>query len=377
MADKFDKFTERARRTLTLAQEEAQRFNHNYIGTEHLLLGLVREGDGIAARILNNLGVQLPRVRSAVEFIIGRGETMRMGEIGLTPRAKKVIELAVDEARRLNHHYIGTEHLLLGLVREGEGIAAGVLEGMGVRLEDLRAQVIQVLSQSGGAMGELSSDQLPHDAPAELREAMRELERASEEFRARERALRERIGELMQGWRGAGGAGDTPAPLIAPAAPGRPSGWQIGVGGRRLPSARDPRLIEPLDDLTRVIPVAQRQARGTTSLTFVALELYGNGFIGTFRLITRAVRQPTPEFAVTATDNRGGRYDAIMHGGSGGGSAERHEWRFAHRFAPALDEAARRLTVMLAPPSRGRSTTDDWSFVLDLAEEVPSVDPAS
>ena len=114
MADKFDKFTDRARKVLTLAQEEAQRFNHNYIGTEHLLLGLVREGDGVAARVLSNMGVQLPKVRSAVEFIIGRGEGMIMGEIGLTPRAKKVIELAVDEARRLNHHYIGTEHLLLG-----------------------------------------------------------------------------------------------------------------------------------------------------------------------------------------------------------------------------------------------------------------------
>ena len=148
MADKFDKFTERARKVLTLAQEEAQRFNHNYIGTEHLLLGLVREGDGVAARVLSNMGVQLPKVRSAVEFIIGRGETMIMGEIGLTPRAKKVIELAVDEARRLNHHYIGTEHLLLGLVREGEGIAAGVLESLGVNLEKVRAQVMQVVSQS-------------------------------------------------------------------------------------------------------------------------------------------------------------------------------------------------------------------------------------
>ncbi len=127
----FDKFTERARKVLQLAQEEAQRFNHNYIGTEHLLLGLVREGDGVAARVLSNMGVQLPKVRSAVEFIIGRGESAVIGEIGLTPRAKKVIELAVDEARRLNHHYIGTEHLLLGLVREGEGIAAGVLESSG------------------------------------------------------------------------------------------------------------------------------------------------------------------------------------------------------------------------------------------------------
>ena len=148
MADRFDKFTERARRVLTLAQEEAQRFNHNYIGTEHLLLGLVREGDGVAAKVLANLGVELQKVRSAVEFIIGRGDRAVLGEIGLTPRAKKVIELAVDEARRLNHHYIGTEHLLLGLVREGEGIAAGVLESLGVNLERVRAETTRILSQS-------------------------------------------------------------------------------------------------------------------------------------------------------------------------------------------------------------------------------------
>src|SRR5690348_3217195 len=146
--DRFDKFTERARKVLSLAQEEAQRFNHNYIGTEHLLLGLVREGEGVAAQVLSTLGVELNKVRSAVEFIIGRGDRIVLGEIGLTPRAKKVIELAVDEARRLNHHYIGTEHLLLGLVREGEGIAAGVLESLGVNLEKVRSTTIQVLSQS-------------------------------------------------------------------------------------------------------------------------------------------------------------------------------------------------------------------------------------
>ena len=148
MADRFDKFTERARRVLTLAQEEAQRFNHNYIGTEHLLLGLVREGDGVAAKVLSNLGVELNKVRSAVEFIIGRGDRQSSGEIGLTPRAKKVIELAVDEARRLGHSYIGTEHLLLGLVREGEGIAAGVLESLGVNLERVRAETTRILAQS-------------------------------------------------------------------------------------------------------------------------------------------------------------------------------------------------------------------------------------
>jgi len=148
MADRFDKFTERARRVLTLAQEEAQRFNHNYIGTEHLLLGLVREGDGVAAKVLSNLGVELNKVRSAVEFIIGRGDRASSGEIGLTPRAKKVIELAVDEARRLGHSYIGTEHLLLGLVREGEGIAAGVLESLGVNLERVRGETTRILAQS-------------------------------------------------------------------------------------------------------------------------------------------------------------------------------------------------------------------------------------
>src|SRR3981081_1623621 len=148
MADPFNKFTERARKCLQLAQEEAQRFNHNYIGTEHLLLGLVREGDGVAAKVLSNLGVELNKVRSAVEFIIGRGDRATTGEIGLTPRAKRVIELAVDEARRLNHSYIGTEHLLLGLVREGEGIAAGVLESLGVSLERVRTETTKILSQS-------------------------------------------------------------------------------------------------------------------------------------------------------------------------------------------------------------------------------------
>src|SRR6266436_4217021 len=116
----FDRFTERARNVMQLAQEEAQRLQHNYIGTEHLLLGLVREGEDVAAKVLMSLDVDLEKVRKAVEDIIGRGDRVVLGEIGLTPRAKKVIELAVDEARRLNHHYIGTEHLLLGLLREGE-----------------------------------------------------------------------------------------------------------------------------------------------------------------------------------------------------------------------------------------------------------------
>jgi len=145
--DRFVKFTERASKVCSLAQEEAQRFQHNYMGTEHLLLGLVREGEGVAAKVLSNLGVELNRVREGVEFIIGRGDGIVLGEIGLTPRAIKVIELAVDEARRLNHHYIGTEHLLLGLVREGEGIAAGVLKSMGIPLAKVRIETMKVLNR--------------------------------------------------------------------------------------------------------------------------------------------------------------------------------------------------------------------------------------
>ena len=162
MGSRFEKFSERARRVLSLAQEEAQRFNHNYIGTEHILLGLVRETEGVAARVLSSLTVDLSKVRSAVEFIIGRGEKPPQGEIGLTPRAKKVVELAVDEARRMNHTYIGTEHLLIGLMREGEGVAAGVLESLGVTLDKARAETQRILSNSGGgASGGRSSTKTP------------------------------------------------------------------------------------------------------------------------------------------------------------------------------------------------------------------------
>src|SRR5260370_288974 len=143
--NRFDKFTERARKVLSLAQEEAQRLQHNYIGTEHLLLGLVREGEGVATKVLTSLGVDLNKVRDTVEAMIGRGDRIVLGELGLTPRAKEVIELAVDEAHRLNHHYIGIEHLLLGLRREGEGIAAQALHSLGVKLGRARIQTPHTL----------------------------------------------------------------------------------------------------------------------------------------------------------------------------------------------------------------------------------------
>ena len=143
----FELFTKRARHVMTLAQEEAQHFQHNYIGTEHLLLGLLREGEGVASQVLSNLGIEVEQARHAVEAIIGRGKRIVLGELGLTPRAKKVIALALDEARRLNHRFIGTEHLLLGLIREGDGIAAGVLENFGLHLEQVRTETLQVLRQ--------------------------------------------------------------------------------------------------------------------------------------------------------------------------------------------------------------------------------------
>jgi ATP-dependent Clp protease ATP-binding subunit ClpA len=149
MNDMFEKFTERSRKALSLAQNEAQRLNHNYIGTEHILLGLVAEGEGVAAKALQHLGVELPAVRRQVEFIVGRGDRPLYGEIGMTPRGKKVLQLAVDEARRMNHHYIGTEHLLLGMIREGEGIAAGVLESLGISLEQARNEVLRIIGQPG------------------------------------------------------------------------------------------------------------------------------------------------------------------------------------------------------------------------------------
>ncbi|HLE78362.1 MAG TPA: ATP-dependent Clp protease ATP-binding subunit [bacterium] len=145
----FERFTERARRVIILAQEEAKRLNHSAVGTEHILLGIIREGEGVASKVLESLNISPDRVRSEIEAAIGRGERTPYEEVAFTPRAKKVLELALDEARRLGHNYIGTEHLLLGLIREGEGVAARVLEAMGADLERVRAQVVYLLGEEG------------------------------------------------------------------------------------------------------------------------------------------------------------------------------------------------------------------------------------
>src|SRR6266545_2472890 len=146
----FERFTDRARRVIPLAQEEARRLNHNYIGTEHLLLGLLAEGEGVAAKALEGLGISLEAVRVQVQEIIGQGQAAPTGHIPFTPRAKKVLELSLREALQLGHSYIGTEHILLGLIREGEGVAAQVLQNLGAALEAARQQVIQLLQGYAG-----------------------------------------------------------------------------------------------------------------------------------------------------------------------------------------------------------------------------------
>src|SRR5881396_757130 len=147
----FERFSDRARRVVVLAQEEARMLNHNYIGTEHILLGLSHEGEGVAAKALESVGVSLGAVRSQVEEIIGRGQSEPSGHIPFTPRAKKVLELSLRESLQLGHNYIGTEHILLGLIREGEGVAAQVLVKLGADLSRVRQQVIQLLSGYSGA----------------------------------------------------------------------------------------------------------------------------------------------------------------------------------------------------------------------------------
>jgi ATP-dependent Clp protease ATP-binding subunit ClpC len=161
----FERFTDRARKVMQLANQEAQRFNHEYIGTEHILLGLVKEGSGVAANVLKNLDIDLKKVRLEVEKFVQTGPDMvTIGRLPQTPRAKKVIDYSIEEARNLNHNYVGTEHLLLGLLREQEGVAAQVLMSLGLKLEDVREEVLNLLGhntmateESGGGSGSGSS----------------------------------------------------------------------------------------------------------------------------------------------------------------------------------------------------------------------------
>jgi ATP-dependent Clp protease ATP-binding subunit ClpC len=173
-AGMYERFTDRARKVMQLANQEAQRFNHEYIGTEHILLGLVKEGSGVAANVLKNLDIDLRKIRLEVEKIVQSGPDMvTLGKLPQTPRAKKVIEYSIEEARNLNHNYVGTEHLLLGLLREQEGVAAQVLMNLGLKLEDVREEVLNLLGhnmateeQGGGGTGERQSNKGKSKTPA-------------------------------------------------------------------------------------------------------------------------------------------------------------------------------------------------------------------
>jgi ATP-dependent Clp protease ATP-binding subunit ClpA len=216
----FERFTDEARRVVVLAQEEARLLNHNYIGTEHLLLGLAHEGQGVAAKALESLGISLEAVRAQVEEIIGQGQSAPVGHIPFTPRAKKVFELSLREALQLGHNYMGTEHLLLGLIREGEGVAAQVLVKLGSDLPRVRQQVLQLLSRYAG--GEAAAEPagartrlVRMTVPAELREAEEQLGQVRQEKKAaidaedferaaalrdQERQLLRRVAEQERAW---------------------------------------------------------------------------------------------------------------------------------------------------------------------------------
>jgi ATP-dependent Clp protease ATP-binding subunit ClpC len=244
----FEKFTDRARRVIVLAQEEARLLSHDYIGTEHLLLGLIHEGKGVAARALESLGISLEDVRRQVEEIVPRGQHELSGHIPFTPRAKKVLELSLRESQQLGHDYIGTEHILLGLIREGEGVAAQVLVSLGADLDRVRQQVLQLLggrgeageSEAGGrreaegsrwqAEGGLAGSESEVrivGSPAQLAEILARLRSID----VRLAAVQRHLGLAAQAPGPA--AGEEPAPRSGPAAPPEDEGPAAEAGPER------------------------------------------------------------------------------------------------------------------------------------------------
>jgi ATP-dependent Clp protease ATP-binding subunit ClpC len=187
----FERFTDKARRVVVLAQEEARMLSHNYIGTEHILLGLVHEGEGVAAKALEALDIHLEAVRLQVEEIIGKGQQALPGHIPFTPRAKKVLELSLRESLQLGHDYIGTEHILLGLVREGEGVAAQVLVRLGADLNRVRVEVIKLVH---GGQGEAERVVGPRPGPPIREVLFREVQGALRSIEARLTAIERHLG---------------------------------------------------------------------------------------------------------------------------------------------------------------------------------------
>ena len=201
----FERFTDRARKVMALANQEVQRLNHDYIGTEHILLGLVKEGSGVGASVLRNLGVDLRRARREVERLVKRGpELITMGKVPQTPRAKQVVEYAIEESRGLNHNYVGTEHLLLGLLREQDGVAAQVFANLGIPLEVARQEVLQVLVEGVGQRkfgvgAEVVSHRSSHDVARQVLLALlAELEaRSARAAESGDRELSTAYGDLL------------------------------------------------------------------------------------------------------------------------------------------------------------------------------------
>jgi ATP-dependent Clp protease ATP-binding subunit ClpA len=178
----YERFTDRARKVMQLANQEAQRLNHEYIGTEHILLGLVKEGDGVAANILKNLDADLRKIRLEVEKIAQAGpDWVHPGKLPQTPHAKRVIEYSIEEARKLEHKYVGTEHLLLGLLREKEGVAAQVLVNMGLRLEDVREEVLELLGQTVDEEADVTALELPVEIQQTIRDLDAQIEQLNRE----------------------------------------------------------------------------------------------------------------------------------------------------------------------------------------------------
>ena len=206
----FERFTDRARRVVVLAQDEARRLDHDYIGTEHLLLGLLHEGQGVAAQALDGLGVDLAEVRRRVEEIIGRGQHAPSGHIPFTPRAKKVLELSLREALDLGHDYIGTEHILLGIVREGQGVAAQVLAAMGAGEDAIRAKVSELLGPAAGRPGERAGEPRFIGASPQLLEVITRLRAIENRLAAIERQLG--VAPGPRGARAPGEPGEPPEP---------------------------------------------------------------------------------------------------------------------------------------------------------------------
>jgi ATP-dependent Clp protease ATP-binding subunit ClpA len=229
----FERFTDRSRRVVVLAQEEARVLDHNYIGPEHILLGLIHEGQGVAAKALEGLGLSLDAVRQQVEEIIGRGQQPKSGHIPFTPRAKRVLELSLREAHALGHDYIGTEHILLGILREGDSVAAQVLVAMGTDLNRVRQEVVRLLAGRAGegspAAGVIRETRLARPGAGQDFQVLRDtLASMAERIAAIERHL-----GLNAGAQEPGGApaGEPEGPGSGETAPGSPGNEQTGPPG--------------------------------------------------------------------------------------------------------------------------------------------------